>query len=138
MSEANKAVVQRFVHELFLKGNLDVVDELVADDYVDHTPPPDLPPGKAGLKQLVTMFRTGFPDLAVAEEDLIAEGDKVLIRQVTTGTHQGEFMGLAATGRTIRVNEMHVVRVVDGKIAEHWGVEDNLGMMQQLGVVEGP
>jgi len=91
MSDANKATVKRFVEELFVKGNLDVLDELVADDYVDHTPPPDLPPGKAGLEQLATMFRNAFPDLAISEEDVIAEGDKVVMRQVTTGTHQGDF-----------------------------------------------
>ena len=138
MSDANKAVVKRFVDELFVQGNLDVVDELVADDYVDHTPPPDLPPGKAGLKQLATMFRNAFTDLAISDVDLIAEGDKVVMRHVTTGTHQGDFMGIAATGRRISVNEIHIVRLADGKIVEHWGVEDNLGMMQQLGVVEGP
>ena len=138
MSDANKTVVKRFVHELFVKGNLDVVDEFVADDYVDHTPPPDVPPGRAGLKQLATMFRNGFPDLAISEEDLIAEGDKVVMRQITTGTHQGDFMGIAATGKKITVNEIHIVRLADGKIVEHWGVEDNLGMMQQIGVVDGP
>ena len=137
MSDANKAVVKRFVDELFIKGNLDIADELIADDYVDHTPPPDLPPGRAGLKQLATMFRNGFPDLAVSEEDVIAEGDKVVIRQVTTGTHQGDFMGIAATGKKVEMHEIHIVRLADGKIVEHWGVEDNLGMMQQLGVVEG-
>ena len=84
------------------------------------------------------MFRNGFPDLAVSDVDLIAEGDKVVMRHVTTGTHQGDFMGIAATGRRISVNEIHIVRLADGKIVEHWGVEDNLGMMQQLGVVEGP
>ena len=138
MSDANKATVQRFVGDLVVKGNLDVVDELVADDYVEHSPLPGLPTGKAGLKQLATMFRTGFPDLAISDEDLIAEGDKVVMRQVTTGTHQGEFMGIAATGRKITVNEIHVVRLTNGQIVEHWGVEDSLGMMQQLGVIENP
>ncbi len=138
MSEANKATVQRFVNELFMKGNMDVVDELISDDYVDHTPPPGLPSGKSGLKQLATMFRTGFPDMAIGEEDLIAEGDKVVMRQVTIGTHKGEFMGIAATGRKVTINEIHVVRLTNGKIVEHWGVEDNLGMMQQLGVAESP
>ncbi len=138
MSDANKAVMKRFVDELFVKGNVAIVDELVADDYVDHAPPPGLPPGKAGLKQLGTMFRGAFPDLAIRDEDVIAEGDKVVMRQVTSGTHQGEFMGIAATGRTISVNEIHIVRISDGKIAEHWGVEDTFGMMQQLGLVEGP
>ena len=138
MSDANKATVRRFVQELFVNGNLAIVDELVGDDFVDHTPPPGLPPGKAGLKQMATMFRAAFPDLAIGDTDLVAEGDKVVMRQVTTGTHRGDFMGISATGRTITVNEIHIVRLSGGKIVEHWGVEDNLAMMQQLGVVEGP
>ena len=138
MSDANKATVERFVEELFVKGNLDVVDELVADDFVDHMPMPGTSSGKEGLRQLATMFLAAFPDTSIGDVDLIAEGDKVVMRQVTTGTHQGEIMGVAATGRKITVNEIHIVRLTDGKIVEHWGVEDNLGMMQQLGVVKGP
>ena len=84
------------------------------------------------------MFRNAFPDLAITEEDLIAEDDKVVMRQVTTGTHQGDFMGIAATGKKVEMHDIHIVRLADDKIVEHWGVEDNLGMMQQLGVVEGP
>ena len=76
--------------------------------------------------------------MAIGEEDLIAEGDKVVMRQVTIGTHKGEFMGIAPTGRKVTINEIHVVRLTNGKIVEHRGVEDNLCMMQQLGVVEAP
>ncbi len=137
MSDANKAIVERFTKELFVNGNDAIVEELVADDFVDHTPMPDTAPGPAGLKEIAAMFRAGFSDLAISTEDLIAEGDKVVMRQVTSGTHTGELMGIAATGKTVSFNEIHIVRIVDGKIVEHWGVEDNLGMMQQLGVVKG-
>ena len=138
MSDANKAATRRFVDEAFSKGNLAAVDELVADDYIDHSPPPNVPADKAGLKQLVEMFRSAFPDLTVTVEDMVAEGDKVAIRVVTRGTHQGELMGIAPTGRVVAFNEQHFVRISNGKLVEHWGVEDDLGMMQQLGVVEAP
>ena len=138
MSDANKALTRRFIDEVFSKGNLAAVDELVADDFVDHSPPPDVPPDKAGMKQIVEMFRSAFPDLIVTVEDMVAEGDKVAVRVVTHGTHQGELMGIAATGRTVAFNEQHFVRISNGKLVEHWGVEDNLGMMQQLGAVPEP
>lgn len=138
MSDVNKAATRRFIDEAFGKGNLAVVDELVADDYGDHNPPPNLPADKAGLKQVVTMFRSAFPDLTVTVQDIVAEGDKVAVRVVTRGTHQGELMGVAATSRTVTVDEQHFVRISNRKLVEHWGVEDNLWMMQQLGVVEAP
>ena len=138
MSDANKATVQRFVEELFVNGNDAIGDELVADDFVDHMPMPGAPPGKTGLKHIASIFRGAFSNLQITSADLIAEGDKVVQRTVFTGTHTGELMGIAATGKTVSMNEIHIVRFADGKIVEHWGVEDNLGMMQQLGVVEGP
>ena len=138
MSDANKAVLRRFFDEAFGKGNLAAVDELVADNFVDHSPPPNGSPDKAGVKQIVKMFRSAFPDLRLTVEGIIAEGDIVAVRVVSHGTHKGELMGIAPTGRTITMNEQHWVRVANGKIVEHWGVEDNLGMMQQLGVMQRP
>jgi steroid delta-isomerase-like uncharacterized protein len=138
MPEERKAVVRRFLSEAFERGNLGAVDELIADNFVDHTPPPKVPDNKAGLKQTVRMFRSAFPDIRLTIEDMIEEGNKVAVRLVTHGTHKGELMGIAPTGRTISVNEEHFMRFADGKIAEHWGVEDNLAMMQQLGVVHAP
>ena len=135
MSDANKTTLGRLVDEAFGKGNLAVVDEVIANDFVDHNPPPNTPSDKAGLKETVKMFRSAFPDLKLTIEDAIAEGDKVAIRLVTRGTHKGAFFGIAPTGRSVTVNEQHIVRFAGGKIAEHWGVEDNLGMMQQLGVI---
>jgi steroid delta-isomerase-like uncharacterized protein len=135
VSEANKAALRRLIDEAFTKGNLAVVDELIANDFVDHSPPPNTSPDKAGLKEIVKLLRGAFPDLKLTIVDAIAEGDKVAIRLVSRGTHKGDFLGIAPTGRSINVNEQHFVRFAGGKIVEHWGVEDNLGMMQQLGVV---
>ena len=106
MSDENKALTRRFIDEAFSNGNLAAVDELVTDDYVDHSPAPDIPADKAGLKQLIEMFRSAFPDLTVTVEDMVAEGDKVAVRVVTRGTHQGELIGLAATGRTVTINDV--------------------------------
>ncbi len=138
MSDANKATLRRFLDEAFGKGNLAAVDDLIADMFVDHSPPPDISGDKAGMKQTVKLFRSAFPDLRLTIEDMIAEGDKVAVRVVTRGTHKGELMGIAPTGRSVTINEQHIVRFANGKITEHWGVEDNLGMMQQLGVVQAP
>ena len=83
-------------------------------------------------------YRATFPDVRITIEEMIAEGDKVAIRIVARGTHKGDLMGIAPTGRAVTVNEQHFVCFADGKIVEYWGVEDNLGMMQQLGVVQTP
>lgn len=138
MSDANKATLRRFLDETFGKGNLAALDELIADNFVDHSPPPNISPDKAGVRETVKMFRSAFPDLRMTIEDIIAEGDKVAIRTVSHGTHKGDLMGIAPTGRAVTINEQHFVRFANGKIVEHWGVEDNLGMMQQLGVVKAP
>ena len=138
MSDANKATLRRFLDEAFGKGNLVAVDELIADTFVDHSPPPHISGDKAGTKQIVKLFRSAFPNLRLTVEDMIAEGDKISVRVVTRGTHKGELMGIAPTGRSVTINEQHIVRFANGKMTEHWGVEDNLGMMQQLGVVQAP
>ena len=138
MSDANKAVLRRFLDEGFGKGNPAVVDELIADNFVDHSPAPNGSPDKAGVKQTIKMFRSAFPDLRVTVEGIMAEGDVVAVRVVSHGTHKGDLMGIAPTGRAVTMNEQHWVRFANGQIVEHWGVEDNLGMMQQLGVVQGP
>ena len=134
-TEENKATMRRLLNEGFIGGNTAIVDELVASDMVDHSPVPGQASGLEGLKQMITMFRTAFPDLNVTVEDEVAEGDKVVIRVRTRGTHRGEFMGIAPTEKQIDIGEMHIVRFSGGKMVEHWGQEDSLGMMQQLGVI---
>ena len=131
MSEQNKAIMRRIYDEVFSKGNLAVVDELVVKDVIEHE---EGPQGSEGLKQTVTMFRTAFPDLQFSVEDMIAEGDKVVSRITMRGTHKGEFMGIPATGKTITVQAIDIIRFANGKAVEHWGVTDSAAMMEQLGV----
>jgi steroid delta-isomerase-like uncharacterized protein len=124
---------------VFEQGNIDLLDELLAPDYVNHTPAtPDLPTGPEGVKGVVSMFRSGMPDLKVVIEDMIAEGEKVATRYTLEGTHEGELFGVPPTGQRLSIKSMTVERVVDGKVRDHWRVSDNLEMMQQLGVVPEP
>jgi len=131
----NKAIFRRIVEEGFNKGNLAIVDELVATDHVNHT---DNVHGPEEYKQFITMYRTAFPDLHMTIEDQIAEGDKVVNRWTSRGTHKGDLMGIPPTGKQTTVTGMYVARIIGGKIVEEWGNFDALGMMQQLGVVPPP
>jgi steroid delta-isomerase-like uncharacterized protein len=131
----NKTIYRRFYDELLNKGNLDIVDELVDPNVVTHSPMPGQQPGAEGLKQAMASFREAFPDLNAKAEDMIAEGDKVVGRFVVTGSHQGEFMGLAPSGKTFTYDEIGIVRIQNGKIVEHWSVADALALMQQLGAI---
>ena len=138
-TEENKANTRRFYEEVWGKGNLDVADELSAENFVDHNPvDPNLPPGIEGFKQMVPMFRTAFPDLQFTIEDMIAEGDKVVSRLTMRATHQGEFMGVPATGKQVTVTGMNISRHANGKYVEDWGNWDALGMLQQFGVTLTP
>ena len=135
--EENKARVHRMVEELN-KRNLAALDEYFAADYVDHSPAPGLPATREGFKQAVTMLFTAFPDFRAIEEDLIAEGDKVVYRGIAQGTHQGEFLGMPPTGKQFTMGEIHIVRLANGQIVEHWEQSDQLGMLQQLGAIPAP
>ena len=139
MSEANKELARRFYQEIFNAGNMAVVEEMVTSDFVDHNPPgPGMPGGSEGLKAVVGLFRTAFPDLALTVEDQLAEGDKVMNRFTARGTHQGELMGIPATGKPVAMEVVEYFRIQGGKLAERWGQADLLGMMVQLGVVPPP
>lgn len=118
-TEENKKAVRRVFEEIMNKGNLQVVDELVTDDYkvID---PPGIPPGKAGFVALVNMYRTGAPDLKMTIEDLIAEGDQVAARWVATGTHTGEMMGMPPTGRKVTFRAISWFLLKNGRIAVEW------------------
>ena len=135
MSEQNKAINRRIMEEVFGKGNVDLVDELVAQDVVDHNPMPGQAPGREGLKEMATMIRSAFPDLKVTVEDQIAEGDLAVDRFVITGTQQAEFMGIPAAGKRINVTGILIHRIQNGKVVEHWEEFDVMGMMQQLGAI---
>jgi steroid delta-isomerase-like uncharacterized protein len=137
-TEDNRAATQRFYAEVWNKGDLDAVDDILTSDFVDHAAPPGFPPGLEGAKQVFVMYRTAFPDFRLSVEDLIAEGDKVVARWVTQGTHGGELMGIPPTGKQVTVEGIDVFRLVGGKIAEHWAQFDMLGLLQQLGVAPTP
>ena len=134
MSEENKAAFRRIANA-FSTGELSAFDEVISPQCVEHNPAPGQGPGPEGLKQLATIIRTAFPDLQVTVEDLIAEGDKVVGRMTARGTHRGEFMGVAPTNKVVTMEEIHIGRFSEGKVVEHWSLEDSLGMMQQLGLI---
>jgi steroid delta-isomerase-like uncharacterized protein len=129
--DVNKALTRQFIKRISA-GDLSAVDELVADDYVEHEQVPGLAPGKAGVRQLFEMFHSAFAEAGVEVDDMIAEGDKVFVLARMTGTQRGEFMGIPATGHAIDVSVCDYFRVEGGALAEHWGVMDAAGMMQQL------
>jgi steroid delta-isomerase-like uncharacterized protein len=138
--ETNKTVSRRFFEEVWNKGNLSVLDEIITKDHVNSGPGTisGLPNGPEGSKQFVTAYRNAFPDLHLTIDEQIAEGDKVVTRWTAQGTHQGELAGLPATGKSSTVSGIVVDRIANGKIAESWGIFDEFGLMQQLGVIPMP
>ena len=136
-AEQNKAVVRRFVEESN-RANLSAYDQLLADNFVDRSMPPGYPNDREGQKQFAAMLNVAFPGGTQTVDDLVSEGDKVVMRWTARGTHAGEFMGIPATNRQVTVTGIDIYRVVGDKIVEHWGEWDGLGMMQQLGVVPAP
>ncbi len=136
MAEDNKSIMRRAYDEILNEGNIDVADEVIAEDMTEHEQFPGLEPGREGFKGFVTMFREAFPDLQVTVEDMIAEDDKVAARVTMRGTHQGKFLGIDPTGNQIEVPVVDIVRFADGMAVEHWAVTDNMAMMVQLGVAD--
>lgn len=134
MSEKNKAVMRRTI-EILNAHNLDALEEVIATNLVEHNTPPGQDPGLEGVKQQLSMALAAFPDFQFTLDDLIAEGDKVVARGRMTGTHQGEFMGIPATGKQVSQRGTQIVRIAKGKVVESWMEVDNLGLMQQLGAI---
>lgn len=135
--EENKAIMRSLV-EAINTNNEALFLELLAPNVVDHYAPPGLPPGREGWNINRKIIRSAFPDGYWTEEALIAEGNLISGRFTLRGTHLGEFFGIPATGKQIVVANIHILRILDGKIVEHWGNGDDLGMLQQLGVVPMP
>ena len=130
------AATARRMYELISAGDIDGFSENLADDFVEHEVTPGLAPTKAGVQDFFRMQRAAFPDMHMAAEDVIASGDKVVARVRYTGTNQGSFMGMPATGKRADVQLMDMFLFGDdGRVREHWGVLDALALMQQLGVV---
>ena len=135
MSAENEATVRRYVAEVYNQRQYGVIDEIFAPDFVLHDPDlPEAAPGPAGIRHIVELFVGGFPDLRVTLDEELSAGDRVVTRWTARGTHDGELMGLAPTGKRIEVTCIGIWRVTAGKIAEAWLVYDALGMMRQLGV----
>jgi predicted ester cyclase len=129
----NKAIVRRFIEDFMNGGDAAVATALVAPAFIEHEPTPIPVHGPDGLAQFFGMLRAAFPDLHFAVEDVIAEGDRVVCRMRFHVTHRGAFFGMAPTGRSATVDVIDIFRVTGGQIVEHWGVLDQLGLMQQLG-----
>jgi predicted ester cyclase len=131
--EANRKLVERFIEEVWNKGNFDVADEIFHPEATSPSAP-TLPPGGEGVRVIAGMFRSAFPDYSMEITHIVAEEDRVAARFLQGGTHQGELFGIPATGKTARWSEIGILRVADGKVVESWYDVDLLGMMQQLGV----
>ena len=130
------ATTMRRVYSLLSAGDIDGFAALISDDFVDHEELPGLAPTKEGVTTFFRMYRAAFPDLRMVPEDVIVSGDKVVARVRVTGTHKGAFMGLPPTGRRVEVQLIDIIRFgADGRAREHWGVFDQLAMMQQLGAI---
>ena len=134
--EQNKAVIRRY-HEAHNTNNLEALDEIIAADLIIHNLLPGMPPGREGGKQAHRMIVGAFPDLYTTIEDLIAEGDKVVMRFAATGAFKNEFIGLPPNGQPIKFSGIVIFRLAHGKIVEHWGQGDELGLMRQVGAIPG-
>lgn len=137
-TEQNKAIARLLPEEVLNKGNLAVADQVVAADYIEHVTAPGIPNNLDGFKQFATAFRAAFPDFQCTVEDEIAEGDRVVQRLTFRGTQVGAFLGIPATGKQATWSEIHICRMAGGKLVEHWAILDQLGLLQQLGIIPAP
>ncbi len=133
-TERNKATARRMVDEVVNGRRLELLDEILAPEFVDHTAPPGVPPTRDGAKDLFRMFLDAFPDLHVTIQDVVAQADTVVQRTRATGTMKGEFMGMPSTGRSATWEQIHILRFADGREIEHWTHSDQLGLLAQLGL----
>ena len=135
----NKAITQRFFDEVINGRNFDVIDEMVADDFVEHESFPGNPTvGPEAPRANMQMFAASFPDFRITPDVMIGEGDLVAVMATMTGTHRGEFMGIPPTNKSFEVQVMDVIQYRDGKAIAHWGLTDQGAMMEQLGLMEPP
>jgi len=133
--EKNKALAKRWCEEIWSKGNIEVVDELIAEEFVFTYPVPGTPANKEGYKQSVKMFTTAIIPTNPTTDDIIAEGNKAVVRWTYRGIHKGEYMGVPATDKEITITGISILHIKDGKIVKEWGEMDNLSMMTQLGII---
>ena len=137
--EQNRKAVRRIAEEIFDQGKLNLIDELFAPDYVTHTPTvPNLGEGPEGARRFIGALREAFPDLRYKVESLTAEGDTVVGHALASGTFKKDFFGMPPTGKRAEWREIHICRMENGQMKEHWGITDRLGMLQQLGIIPEP
>jgi steroid delta-isomerase-like uncharacterized protein len=134
--DENKAIVRRFVDEIFVQGRRETIDELLADDFVAHTWPSTGHP-KDDLKNATERAHGALTNPRFTIDDMIAEGDRVAVRLTTGATQTGSFMGMPPSGKSYEISEIHIFRLRDGKVIEHWHQFDQMGMMKQLGAMPG-
>jgi predicted ester cyclase len=131
----NKAIVRHFVELAQSQGQLSAIDEYLSSHFIDHSAPAGLPNDREGVKLQFAMLRSAFPDMQAVIHDQVAGDDKVVTRKSLRGTHLGDFLGIAPTGKAISLEVIDILRLVDGKIVEHWNVVDLMGLMMQMGVM---
>jgi steroid delta-isomerase-like uncharacterized protein len=137
--DQDKAVVRRVFEDMFNRKDAAVADQIYTEDHAYHDPSaPGLPKGPGGVKAVLGAFVVAFPDLHMTVEDVIADGNKAVVRWVSRGTNTGSLMGLPATGKQVEVSGTTVYRLSGGKIAESWALWDHMGMMQQMGIIPTP
>lgn len=134
-SDSIRQLYDRFEEQVYNEGNVEAIDTLIAEDFTHHAPI-DTPDGRDGYKEFIRQFKAAFPDSTSETLDTIVEDDKIAVRYVNRGTHQGEFAGVPATGREVEIEGISIYRIADGRIAEEWAQPDMLGLMDQLGVTE--
>jgi predicted ester cyclase len=138
MTTETQKMIERIPLEVINNNKFDLIDEIYAPNYVEHTPQPGVPPTRQGFKQTAMALKKAFPDLRYTIEDTIDSGDKIVHRLTATGTMKADFAGMPATGKNATWTEVHIGRVVNGRVTEHWGVIDQLSMLVQLGVIQSP
>jgi predicted ester cyclase len=138
MATDMKTQLERIPLEVFNQGNFGLIDELIAPNFIEHSAQPGVPPTRDGFMQLAIALRSAFPDVHYTVEDAVEAGDKVVHRLAASGTMKGDFLGIPATGTRATWTEIHIGRVANGRLVEHWGLVDQLGMLVQLGIVPAP
>jgi len=133
--EANKDLIRKYYEATTERGDPEIVDQLLTEDFRDHDAPPGTPPGVEGVKHSLAMMRRAFPDLQVTVEDMVAEGDLVAVRATWQGTHKGVYFGIAPTYRLVEMRGIAFWRMEGGKAAERWMTLDRLGLLRQLGAI---
>ncbi len=137
-TEQNKALCRR-LYAAVSSGDFDVLDQIVVPNFVEHEMvAPGMPAGRDGLKALFRMVRQAMPDMVMTPEDIVAEGDRVAVRAVMTGTQTGEFLGIPASGKHVEITVMDLHRIENNQFTEHWGVSDMMALMTQIGAIPAP